>query len=256
MLHGGRLYTQWAEGQVTAAQRATGRGAAAGPRRRVRRRHQPAAPDGTGVGRDWPPASARRSRCTTSPTCRWTSACAATPSGPSRRAGRRARRSGGCTSATWQGRTPAAAGARTSRRAGRPSSTTRRRSAAGDRAGRHRRHGRADGRPQPVRLGPGRRGRAEPGGDRGGPGHARGRERDRLLHRPRRVPRRAETERVAGPSRRRAVRRTLHAAASATAAATRWSSRRSSSRRSATASGSSASSTTGNRWYGCGERWA
>ena len=80
----------------------------------------------------------------------------------------------------------AAAGADGPYRARRPRCTRPPR-AAGDRAGRHRRHGRAERLPQPVRHDPGRRGRAEPGGDRGGPGDARGRLRGRLLLRPGRL---------------------------------------------------------------------
>ncbi|MEK8109513.1 AAA family ATPase [Micromonospora sp. M12] len=101
MLHGERLFTQWAEAQVTAVQRAQVEA--------LLRARADVCVDDTNLrartlrgGPTWPPATVPISRCTTSPTCRWTSACAATPlARPSTRSART--RSTGCTSGTWRG---------------------------------------------------------------------------------------------------------------------------------------------------------
>ena len=126
MLHGEpAVHRPWAEGQVTIVQRHHGRGAAAGRRRRAASTTPTCGPGRSATGPTWPPASAPPSRCTTSPTYRSTSACAATPTGPEdERVGEAAIRR--CTSATW----PAArcrCRCRTSAGRHRRRSTTRRR---------------------------------------------------------------------------------------------------------------------------------
>ena len=106
----------------------------------------------------------------------------------------------------------------------------------------------------PFDMGPGRRGRPEPGRHRRGPGHARGRARHRLLLRAGR--RRAGRRRRRGWTSTSGCRtRRCSCGRRATRARTRSSSGRSSTGRSATAGGWSGFSTTANRWYGCGVHW-
>ena len=143
MLHGERLFTQWAEGQVTVAQRAQVEALLRARVERLRRRHQPAR---RGPLRDWAELAARLRRGVRG--ARLHRRAAGGVPAPRRRAaggrpGRRGRRSGGCTSATW----PAARCRCRCRRPapGRPATVHAAAGrAAGDRPGRHRRHGRAD----------------------------------------------------------------------------------------------------------------
>ena len=254
MLHGQRLFTQWAEAQVTHAQRAAVEALLRARADVIVDDTNLRGQDGPGVGRDGRPVrrdvrGARLHRRAAG----GVPAAGRRPAGG--RAGRRGRRSAGCTTATWPGRT-CRCRCRSSTRAARAWST------------------RPDPElppvvlvdidgtvalmagPQPVRLEPGRRGRPEPGGDRRGPGDARGRARDRVLLRPGRgrAGRRREAwlDLYVGVPYEGAV----HAAGGRHPQGLRSSSGRSSTRRSGTAGGSSGFSTTASRWYACGVRWA